>query len=108
MDDIGPPRTIDEPASTNATEKPTPVYLTYKALSAKTGISLSTLRRRVKEGKLQHCQPGGKRTRVIFPQDVVERLMRTDDHNPEPTRESPPLTGGADRRSGPAPKWLRG
>src|SRR5213078_4633777 len=48
-------------------------YLTYDELSKITGISLSTLRRRVKDGSIPCIQPGGPRTRVVFPLDVLDR-----------------------------------
>lgn len=84
-------------------------YLTYEDLHAVTGISLSTLRRRVKAGQIPYFQPGGSRTRVAFPPDVVERLLKSQglDLNQCPpvtkTTESPPPLKL--RPPGPRPKW---
>lgn len=75
-------------------------YLTYEELSALTGLSLSTLRRRVLDGTIPFFQPGGPRTRVVFPADVVDRLMEPAAPLPQPL---PPKT----QRRGPQPKWQR-
>jgi excisionase family DNA binding protein len=89
----------------NSIQKPggTPVYLTYEELSGLTGISQSTLRRRVKDGTLPFFQPGGRRTRVVFPADAVERIIRAIPLPPEVDLPPSPKT----THRGPAPKWLR-
>jgi excisionase family DNA binding protein len=83
-----------------------PAYLSYEELSAATGISTSTLRRRVRDGQLPFFQPGGHRTRVVFPADVVERLlqMSTKPSTPSSELQPPPPTV---IQYGPRPKWLR-
>jgi excisionase family DNA binding protein len=82
---------------------PEPAYLSYRQLSARTGLSVSTLRRRVRDGTLQYFQPGGSRTRIIFAADVVERCL--DDGAAGPaiaqSHQAPPT-----RRRGPKPKWM--
>jgi excisionase family DNA binding protein len=88
--------------------------LSYAELSKRTGISVPTLRRRVDEGKLPFFQPGGPRTRIVFPADVVEQLTHVQptlaEPPPEPstpstTPESP--TPATPKRRGPQPKWRR-
>jgi excisionase family DNA binding protein len=85
--------------------------LSYEEVSAQTGLSLSTLRRRVQEGKLPFIQPGGRRTRVVFPADVVERLLQhpTDSPEIEPVLPSPEPARSTARPvpHGPKPKWLQ-
>ena len=51
----------DVPGTTSA-------YLSYGELSARTGLSLSTLRRRVKDGSLPCIQLGGPRSREFYKQ----------------------------------------
>jgi excisionase family DNA binding protein len=81
-------------------------YLNYKELSADTGISVSTLRRRVQAGQLPFFQPGGRRTRVVFPADLVERLLQSPTESPALSPETPPPPTNAIRH-GPPPKWIR-
>lgn len=85
--------------------------LSYEEVSARTGLSLSTLRRRVKEGKLPFIQPGGRRTRIVFPLDVIERLLQAADTSSSPKHAvqqpiSVPVRKVTVSR-GPRPKWLQ-
>jgi excisionase family DNA binding protein len=85
---------------------PARTYLTYDELHVKTGLSLSTLRRRVKEGRLPFFQPGGPRTRVVFPADVIERLLSSVPIREQPQEPAPMPSSPAGPR-GPRPKWLQ-
>jgi excisionase family DNA binding protein len=80
-----------------------PAYLSYEELSSRTGLSISTLRRRVSDGTLPCFQPGGSRTRVVFPVDIVERCLQAG-AAAIPAQsvmpESPPMP-----RRGPRPRW---
>jgi excisionase family DNA binding protein len=77
--------------------------LTYTELSELTGISQSTLRRRVKQGTIPFLQPGGPRTRVVFPIDVIDRLTQAS----QPIPQAQPAPEKKTRRLGPEPKWKR-
>jgi excisionase family DNA binding protein len=98
-------------SNTRAAVSPARTCLTYEEVSAQTGLSLSTLRRRVMEGKLPFIQPGGRRTRIVFPIDVVERLLQDSG---SPSEKSPVLTSSTAVSAanpvhrGPKPKWLQG
>jgi excisionase family DNA binding protein len=86
------------------------VYLGYAEIAAQTGISLSTLRRRVKEGRLPFIQPGGRRTRIVFPADVIERLLQNAGNAAETTPVSstePARSAAKPTHHGPRPKWLQ-
>lgn len=48
-------------------------YLTLREFSVTTGLSESTLRRRVRDGSLPFVQPGGPGTRILFRADALER-----------------------------------
>ena len=97
--------------TTAADRPPARTCLSYEELSVQTGLSLSTLRRRVKEGKLPCIQPGGRRTRIVFPVDVVERLLQHASNSSEtatvPPAPKPARPAANPTHHGPRPKWLR-
>src|SRR5947209_8719227 len=48
-------------------------FLTITELAEQTGISVSTLQRLRRKGAIPCFQPGGPRTRVVFPPDAIEQ-----------------------------------
>lgn len=93
-----------------------PGYISITELSAIGGLSVSALRRRVRDGSLPFIQPGGPRSRLLFRRDVLDRLAdpgsppalaadapaHDDDANsPQPAR---PLSGPRPRRLRPSIK----
>src|SRR5437764_108619 len=84
-----------------------PHYLGYEDLQVRTGLSLSTLRRRVREGRIPFFQPGGPGTRIIFPEDVIERLLQPTHTHIAPEQPPEPSAYPTPPR-GPKPKWQRG
>ena len=50
------------------------VYLSPLAFSRLSGLSLATIRRYLKSGKLRFFQPGGKRARILIARSAVEQL----------------------------------
>lgn len=89
--------------------------ITIEELAKLSGLSLSTLRRRVADGSLPVIQPGGHRTRMLFLPDVLESLSRprkaAADEALEANHESAALRGAHGHRdiarSGPMPRWQR-
>jgi excisionase family DNA binding protein len=79
-------------------------YLGIEELAAYTGLSVSTLRRLWRRGRITGFQPGGPRTRVVFPPDAIEQAVRLP---PDPRAGTPARPADAPRR-GPRPKWLGG
>lgn len=78
-------------------------FLTLKEFSQTTGLSQSTIRRRVKDGSIKVIQLGGKRCRILFPIQALEQASQPDlskSKSLEPTPKSRP-------KSGPKPGWLR-
>lgn len=51
-------------------------YLTLQEFSERTGLSLATVRRRIKDGSLPVWQPGGHRTAIRIPESVLLPLQR--------------------------------
>ncbi len=68
-------------------------YLTIQELATRTTLSVSTLRRLIKKGKLIGHQPGGPRTRMVFRPDAIEQATTAmvQDTVGEPLSLSPPI-----------------
>jgi excisionase family DNA binding protein len=78
-------------------------YLTIHELAASTTLSVSTLRRLLKKGKLVGHQPGGPRTRIVFRPDAIEQVVTA---MTEAATDEPPHQEAANaRQHGPRPKW---
>jgi len=75
-----------------------PSYLTINQLSARTGFSVSTIRRLIRAGRLIAIQPGGARHRQIFSFDAIEQLTQPTTQN-TPAETKPPC--------GPSPRWKK-
>ena len=86
-------------------------YISIQDLSEISGLSVSTLRRRVLDGSLAAAQPGGRRTRLLFPVDILDRLMPTKDQAAtEPLAVTTDFSAVARTQEsipGPKPKWTR-
>ena len=89
-------------------------YLTIQELRGLSGWSLSTIRRRVRDGSIPVIQPGGPRTRMLFPADVLDRLATprikpTDaiDTN-HAVKDSPNWEEADQSLAGPMPDWMSG
>lgn len=88
-------------------------FLSVQEFVRSSGLSASTVRRRVRDGSLPNCQPGGSGCRVLIPADALDRLANQEeaecprpqeqtpmnrDDNQTPRRPEPKL-------SGPTPRW---
>jgi hypothetical protein len=80
-------------------------YLTIEELSARTTLSVSTLRRLYKRGLIVGYQPGGPRTRIVFPAHALEQLTVARSNTSIPTTATSPESKHFPQR-GPRPKWL--
>jgi hypothetical protein len=63
---------------------------TIEELERLSGLSVSTLRRRIADGSLPVIQPGGHRTRMAFLPNVLELLSQTRRRIPEPASAETP------------------
>jgi excisionase family DNA binding protein len=81
-------------------------YLSYQELSGMAGLSVSTLRRLVKNGQLPFFQPGGPGTRIVFAADVLERLIQPTPRSAQESQKAFARTK-AGTPPGPQPKWMR-
>jgi hypothetical protein len=80
-------------------------FLTIEELAATTTLSVSTLRRLHRRGLIVGYQPGGPRTRIIFPLDAIEQIARTSSTSAVETAK-PNHEVAKPMRRGPQPKWL--
>ena len=100
-------------------------YVDIVELAARTGVSISTINRLKKRGKIPFYQPGGKRTRVLFPPDAIKGAVSFQ----TPIDATSPASGPSDtdlgyagasegsvllspssntsRLPGPMPRWRR-
>ena len=79
------------------------------------GLSISTVRRRLRDGSLPIVQPGGPRTRVLVPADVLKAPVKARANMGPMDEKSTSIdaTESAPRHQkpiipGPRPKWLAG
>lgn len=87
-------------------------YLSPEEFCHHSGLSLATVHRYLKKGKLPFYQPGGPRTRILIPTDAVESVSRsaTQGGRAAAPATAQPSSTSADRRAplpGPRPRWTR-
>ena len=88
-------------------------YLSVQEFKQVSGLSLATIRRYLKSGKLPFRQLSGPRSRVLIPMDALDILCQSTQPPitlPLPTDADCTLGGnskGAPHLSGPRPKWQR-
>ena len=78
------------------------------------GLSLSTVRRYLKDGRLPKIQLGGVGCRVLIPRDAVEQYLRSAANSDECVGPSPadacddskPTDCNQHRQHGPTPRWM--
>ena len=75
-------------------------FLTIEAASRKFSLSISTLRRRIGDGKIAAVQPGGPRTMWLIPANALDTLRPAKTESVANARKST-------RRAGPKPQWKR-
>jgi len=79
-------------------------YFSISEFSEQTGLSESTVRRRIREQQIPACQPGGTKTRWLIPADC---LNQSSIHTSAEFRRddlSAPQTNNK-RLPGPRPRW---
>jgi hypothetical protein len=87
-------------------------YLSPQEFSRLSGLSLATVHRYLKAGKLPYRQPGGHRTRILIPVDALEpragdtpaQVAAQPSAAPPPSPETP-VVSTSTRLPGPKPQW---
>lgn len=87
-------------ASKTQLDRPQKQYLDIDELSTLSGLSASTLRRYVRQGKIIALQPGGPGSRLLFRPDALERVATL----PEETGEQ--VSPGHRQLPGRRPGWM--
>jgi hypothetical protein len=88
-------------------------YLSPREFSKVSGLSLATVRRYLKGGKLPYLQPGGRRGRILIPVDILTAIPPSVSdaiHISDPGSLSlipGEMESGAARLPGPQPRWTR-
>lgn len=77
-----------------------------------TGLSIATVHRYRKAGKLPFLQPGGPGGRILIPANALDQFIHAVkvEASPGASTEPAPNTGSVSKvapRSGPTPRWLR-
>lgn len=87
-------------------------FLTLEQFVRLSGLSLSTVRRYLADGRLPKCQPGGHRCRVLIPRSALDHISPTAgpsrEHCSQDTDASQqPVSSqhNSPRHHGPAPRW---
>jgi len=99
-----PPTRLPRPsmmefAMANQREQDSPHLLTVKELSVRTRLSLATIHRLKRQGKIPYYQPGGKGYSLRFPPDAVQIATRQFEQPPERSHDG--------HLSGPRPAWMQ-
>ena len=75
------------------------------------GVSVSTVRRRIRDGSLPCLQLGGRGHRICIPHDALivpsRRERMGSDEPAEPADRSLDHMHQAERLPGPAPRWMQ-
>ena len=80
-----------------------PEYLKLDEFQKLCGLSLVTLRRYIKSGKLECVQAAGRGHRILIPRDALDKLRAAPKPPPDPAEAECPSRNGA--LSGPKPRW---
>jgi excisionase family DNA binding protein len=87
-------------------------YLSPEEFGDRSGLSLATVHRYLKKGKLPFHQPGGRRTRILIPIDALESVSRSASQAdrttaPAAAQEASPAAERPVPLPGPRPRWTR-
>jgi excisionase family DNA binding protein len=81
-------------------------FLSPGEFSALSGLSLATVHRYLKSGRLPYWQPRGRRGRILIPADALQTLAK-DSLQPDPDPTMPAPCMDTNRLSGPRPRWTQ-
>jgi excisionase family DNA binding protein len=83
----------------------TPRMLSLEEVVRLTGLSDSTVRRRVRDGSIKAVQPGGRRTRLLFDAESIGGLLSPSSAPKDAEATKSPAAPKA--IPGPTPQWRR-
>ncbi|WP_417390480.1 hypothetical protein [Gimesia sp.] len=82
------------------------ILLSIHELNAVVSLSITTIRRRIREGTIPAIQPGGKGTKLLIPVEWLQKWSALSQASPEQTTST---TNAKQRKtiSGPRPRWMK-
>jgi len=86
------------------TNNSNPRYVLFEDVVSLTGLSPSTIRRRIQEGKIKSHQPGGPRTRRLFDASTLGFLDLKELE--APTKDERRNNDRSKKLPGPKPKFM--
>lgn len=89
---------------TDTTTNNNPRYVLFDDVVSLTGLSPSTVRRRIREGKIKSHQPGGPRTRRLF--DATTLGLPSPENRDAAADNERRKDNRPKKLSGPKPNWL--
>src|SRR5262245_50158632 len=93
------------PEARMATPLEAKCYLDIRELSARSGLSVTTLRRYARDGKIESLQPGGPGSKLLFRPDALERCT-TPPAGIGPQAAAPQSCSDSKRLPGRKPTWM--
>lgn len=82
-----------------------PEFLSPKEFALSNGLSINTVRRYTRSGRLPYIQPGGFRCRILIPRNALNSSGKIPSENSPP---APPCARKAQTKaSGPEPAWKK-
>jgi hypothetical protein len=91
-------------------------YLDIKQFSATAGLSIATIRRLARDGRIPYFQPAGKGGKLLFPPDALELAAQgancasaqpQSDNPGQPEQPGQSGQPGPGRLSGRVPRWMQ-
>jgi excisionase family DNA binding protein len=82
-------------------------YLSVQEFVAYSSLSIATVRRRLKEGKLPHLQFGGKGHRILIPRDALQASKAAPAASLKINSLEEPPAPATPRRRGPRASWTQ-
>jgi hypothetical protein len=79
-------------------------YVNAEQLSALSNLSVSTIWRLKRDGRIPFYQPAGPGGAARFPRDAIERGASAE---PAATKPPRPSENAPERLAGPTPKWMK-
>ena len=97
-----------DPLTTPSADKLERRFVAPQEFARLSGLSLSTVYRYLKSGKLPFRQPNGRRGRILIAIDAIELARGEDKEQQIASNATPePPVQEAPKLSGPRPKWAR-
>ena len=113
MDDQGYMESNDasgQPTDANGAPPSSRAYVTVEEAATILDLSISTIRRRVRDGSLPSLQLGGRGHLLRIPREAMMMLTlhepEASTQPPEPAKQPVDATDQANRLPGPQPRWM--